>query len=77
MLHKDKDMEVAQSETPQQRTGGGGCCQCRPVRILRNQCLENNNQDESKCMDFINAFKECVAAKKKMRLERELREAQA
>lgn len=52
----------------------GGCCQCRPVRILRNKCLENNNGDETACLDFINAFKMCVTTK---RAEAAARRAQA
>ena len=53
-------------ETPQKKKGGCSrpCCQCKPVRILRNQCIENNNGNEEPCIDFINAFKACVAAKK-------------
>lgn len=40
------------------------CCQCKPVRLLRNKCIENNNGEEAPCIDFVNAFKTCVAAKK-------------
>lgn len=40
------------------------CCQCKPVRIMRNQCLENNNGNEEPCIAFIEAFKHCVAQKK-------------
>ena len=38
------------------------CCQCKPVRILRNNCLAQN--PEEKCIDFVNAYKNCIEAKK-------------
>ena len=40
------------------------CCQCKPIRIMRNQCLANNPDDESACQDFINAFKLCIETRK-------------
>ena len=43
------------------RAGG---CMCKPVKMLRNKCIENNNGDETPCIDFVNAFKACVVAKK-------------
>ena len=71
-MEEEKTQPVV--EAPKKRACAGGCCQCRPVRILRNNCLENNNGEEEACIDFINAFKACVAAK---RAENEQRRQQA
>ena len=38
------------------------CCQCKAIRIMRNQCLEKNKEED--CIEFINGFKTCVEAKK-------------
>ena len=51
-------------EQPKKHACTRPCCQCKPVRLLRNACLENNGGDESKCIDFVNAFKTCIAAKR-------------
>ena len=60
-------METSNSDNTTKPKGGCGsrpCCQCKPIRIMRNRCIENNNGEEAPCIDFINAFKACVAAKK-------------
>jgi hypothetical protein len=40
-------------------------CKCKPIRILRDQCLQGNPED--KCQDWVNAFKQCVEEKKRER----------
>jgi hypothetical protein len=41
---------------------GGVCCACRPIRVMRDNCLKNNTEDS--CGSFVDGFKQCVAAKK-------------
>jgi len=38
------------------------CCQCKAIRIMRNQCLDKNKEED--CIEFVNGFKNCVEAKK-------------
>ena len=40
----------------------GACCACRPIRVMRDNCLKNNQAEE--CSYFVDAFKECVEHKK-------------
>lgn len=37
------------------------CCACKPTRTLRDECIRNFN--EEKCVDFIEAHKECLREK--------------
>jgi len=40
----------------------GVCCACRPIRVMRDNCLKNNEEDT--CKTFVDAFKECVSVKR-------------
>eukprot|EP00347_Sterkiella_histriomuscorum_P010556 403375835 len=52
--------------TPKPATTGhkcqGVCCACRPIRVMRDNCLKNNS--ESDCLSFVDAFKQCVDSKR-------------
>ena len=53
-------MEAQPVEQNKGDCGTRPACQCKPIKILRNNCIENNNGNEEPCMDFVNAFKACV-----------------
>ena len=42
----------------------GVCCACRPIRVMRDNCIKNNPENGEACQSFVDAFKACVEAKK-------------
>ncbi|CDW87824.1 cytochrome c oxidase copper chaperone [Stylonychia lemnae] len=40
----------------------GVCCACRQIRVMKDNCLKNNAEDE--CQSFIQAFQTCVDEKR-------------
>ena len=56
---------LAPAERKPAQTGhkcAGVCCACRPIRVMRDNCLKNNTEEH--CLSFVDGFKQCVAAKK-------------
>lgn len=36
----------------------GACCACRPIRVMRDNCLKNNPESGADvCQTFVDAFK--------------------
>ena len=49
---------LAPAERKPAQTGhkcGGVCCACRPIRVMRDNCLKNNVEEN--CISFVDAFK--------------------
>ncbi|TNV80932.1 hypothetical protein FGO68_gene4964 [Halteria grandinella] len=44
------------------RSCQGVCCACRPIRVMRDNCLKNN--EEFACISFVDAFKQCIDTKR-------------
>lgn len=58
------------------RSCQGVCCACRPIRVMRDNCLKNN--EETECFSFVDAFKQCVDTKRaEVAARRALAEQQA
>lgn len=56
---------LAPAERKQTQSGhkcAGVCCACRPIRVMRDNCLKNNQAED--CLSFVDAFKQCVSVKK-------------
>ena len=56
---QNKPFDIAQIEAPKKKKPGP-CCVCKETKKLRDQCIFNFTPE--KCIDFIDAHKECMAS---------------
>ncbi len=52
---------------PKKHTCQRPCCQCKPTRVMKNNCMKANQDREDAealCLPFITAHQQCISVKR-------------